>query len=82
MSKVILVIDKGSGQRKLEYMKCNDAKRASELAEKRPNCIGFDFFPSGTKVPRTKRKEKHDDYIYAKIQRGEINMDNIEQFLR
>lgn len=82
MSKVILTINKGHGRKELVSLKCKDEKRASEIANSRPNCIRWEFYPDGAIIPRPKKKVKKDDSIYAKIQSGEINMENIDQFLR
>lgn len=84
MSKVILKLNLGSGRTKLESLKCKSYSRASEIAASRPNCMDYEFIESGHSPVklRAKKKVKKDDSIYAKIQRGEINMDNIEQMLR
>lgn len=82
MSKVILTLNKGYGRKQLVSMKCKDQKRASEIANSRPNCIGWEFYPDGAIIPRPKKKVKKDDSIYAKIQSGEINMENFTDYLR
>lgn len=82
MGKVILTLRKSYGRKELVSLKCKDRKRAKEIADKRPNCIYFQFYNDGQIIPRPKKKVIKDNSIYAKIQRGEITLDNIEQMLR
>ena len=84
MSKVILKLNLGSGRTRLESMKCKSSARASEIAASRPNCMDYEFIDNGHSPVKLRAKKKPviDNSIHARIQRGEITMENIEQMLK
>lgn len=69
MGRVIIYF-KGGG---ITSLKCKDAKRAGEIAAKRPNTSSYKFYGDNDVIPR-QRKEK-------KIQPG-LSMAEMERMIR
>jgi len=69
MGRVIIHFRGGS----MTSLKCKNAKRAGEIAAKRPNTISYKFYDDNDVIPRLK-KQKH-------IQKG-LTMAEMERMIR